>query len=315
MALPLKPPLLPQLSRSAKTLPGGGGWCYEPKWDGFRTIAFVDGDDVYLQSRNGKPMRRYFPELSFPAGRYVLDGEIVLFDEEGRQDFDALGQRIHPAESRINMLAEQTPTKFIAFDLLADGDETLLELPQSERRARLEAHVADPVDLTPTTGDPEDAEEWLRGTGEGVIAKQRDAPYLPGERVGMVKIKRVRTIDAVVIGWRPGKEEGTVGSLILALYDDAGELRPVGHTSGLSAKEKRDLPARLAPYETGERGHGDPSRWASERELEWIALRPELVVEVTFDHTSNNRIRHGTKLVRWRDDKPPAECRFEQLTQ
>jgi ATP-dependent DNA ligase len=315
MTLPLTPPLLPQLSRSAKTLPTGAGWCYEPKWDGFRTIAFVDGGDVYLQSRNGKPMRRYFPELSFPAGRYVLDGEIVLFDEEGRQDFDALGQRIHPAESRINMLAEQTPTKFIAFDLLAEDDETLLELPQSERRGRLEALVADPVDLTPTTAEPEDAEEWLRGTGEGVIAKQRDAPYRPGERVGMVKIKRVRTIDAVVVGWRPGKEEGTVGSLILALYDDAGEIRVVGHTSGLSAKEKRELPAKLAPYETGERGHGDPSRWASDRELEWISLRPELVVEVTFDHTSNNRIRHGTKLVRWRDDKPPAECRFEQLSQ
>jgi ATP-dependent DNA ligase len=315
MTLPLTPPLLPQLSRSAKTLPTGAGWCYEPKWDGFRTIAFVDGGDVYLQSRNGKPMRRYFPELAFPAGRYVLDGEIVLFDEEGRQDFDALGQRIHPAESRINMLAEQTPTKFIAFDLLAEDDETLLELPQGERRSRLEALVADPVDLTPTTAEPEDAEEWLRGTGEGVIAKQRDAPYRPGERVGMVKIKRVRTIDAVVVGWRPGKEEGTVGSLILALYDDAGEIRVVGHTSGLSAKEKRELPARLAPYETGERGHGDPSRWASDRELEWISLRPELVVEVTFDHTSNNRIRHGTKLVRWREDKPPAECRFEQLTQ
>jgi ATP-dependent DNA ligase len=315
MTLPLSPPLLPQLSRSAKTLPTGGGWCYEPKWDGFRTIAFVDGGDVHLQSRNGKPMRRYFPELDFPEGRYVLDGEIVLFDEDGRQDFDALGQRIHPAESRINMLAEQTPTKFIAFDLLAEGDEVLLELPQGERRSRLEALVAAPVDLTPATSEPDSAEEWLRGTGEGVIAKQVDAPYRPGERVGMVKIKRVRTIDAVVVGWRPGKEEGTVGSLILALYDEAGEIRVVGHTSGLSAKEKRALPARLAPYETGERGHGDPSRWASDRELEWVSLRPELVVEVTFDHTSNNRIRHGTKLVRWREDKPPAECRFEQLAQ
>jgi ATP-dependent DNA ligase len=315
MTLPLAPPLLPQLSRSAKTLPTGGGWCYEPKWDGFRTIAFVDGGDVYLQSRNGKPMRRYFPELSFPDGRYVFDGEIVLFDADGRQDFDSLGQRIHPAESRIRMLAEQTPTKFIAFDLLAHDDETLLELPQHERRARLEALVADPVDLTPATGEPGDAEEWLRGTGEGVIAKQVEAPYRPGERVGMVKIKRVRTIDAVVVGWRPGKEEGTVGSLILALYDEGGDIRVVGHTSGLSAKEKRALPAKLAPYETGERGQGDPSRWAADRELEWISLRPELVVEVTFDHTSNNRIRHGTKLVRWREDKPPRECRFEQLAQ
>src|SRR3954464_8546175 len=154
MALPLTPPLLPQLARPAKTLPAGDGWSYEPKWDGFRAIAFVDGEDVYLQSRSGKPLRRYFPELEFPAGRYVLDGEIVLFDAAGRQDFDALGQRIHPAESRIAMLAEQTPTRFIAFDLLAHDDESLLELPQRERRARLEAVVAAPVDLTPCTSVP-----------------------------------------------------------------------------------------------------------------------------------------------------------------
>jgi ATP-dependent DNA ligase len=311
MALPLRPPVLPQLARPRKTLPTGEGWVYEPKWDGFRALAFVDGDDVYLQSRNGRPLSRYFPELKFPQGRYILDGEIVLFDDQGRQDFDALGQRIHPAESRINMLAEQTPTRFIAFDLLARDDETLLELPQAERRDLLEQIVEKPVDLCPATTDPDEAEPWLEGS-EGVIAKRQEAPYKPGERVGMVKVKRVRTIDAVVIGWRPGKEEGTVGSLILALYDD-GELRPVGHTSGFSAKQKRELPATLAPYETGERGQGDPSRWANDRELEWIAMRPELVVEVTFDHTSNDRIRHGTKIVRWRDDKDPRDCKFEQL--
>jgi ATP-dependent DNA ligase len=312
MTLPLAPPVLPQLARSAKTLPAGEAWSYEPKWDGFRSIAFVDGDDVYLQSRNGKPLRRYFPELSFPAGRYVIDGEIVLFDEQGRQDFDALGERIHPADSRIRMLAEKTPTRFIAFDVLAIGDEVLLALPQSERRARLESLVAKPVDLTPTTTDPEAAQEWLQGA-EGVVAKEQGAPYLPGERKGMMKIKRVRTIDAVVMGWRPGKEEGTVGSFILGLYNDDGRLHPVGHTSGFSAKEKRELPARLAPYETGKRGMGDPSRWANDRELEWIELRPELVVEVTFDHTSNNRIRHGAKILRWREDKPPTECLKEQL--
>ena len=311
MALPIAPPLLPQLSRSAKTLPAGDGWSYEPKWDGFRAIAFVDGADVYLQSRNGRPLRRYFPELEFPEGRYVLDGEIVLFDERGRQDFDALGQRVHPAESRIRMLAEQTPTRYVAFDLLADDGEVLLELPYRERRRRLEGRVAKPVDLTPCTDDPEAAGEWLHGA-EGVIAKRQDAQYLPGERKGMAKIKRVRTIDAVVLGWRPGKEEGTVGALILGLYD-GGELRVVGHCSGLSAKEKRELPAKLAPYETGERGMGDPSRWASDRELEWIALRPELVVEVTFDHVSNDRIRHGTKLSRWREDKDPRDCRTDQL--
>jgi ATP-dependent DNA ligase len=314
MALPLSPPVLPQLARPAKTLPTGDGWVYEPKWDGFRTLAFVDGDDVYLQSRSGKPMRRYFPELTFPRGRYVLDGEVVLFDGEGRQDFDALGQRIHPAESRIRMLAEQTPTKFIAFDLLAVDDETLLELPQAERRERLQTIVEAPVELTPATEDPEEAQPWLQNA-EGVIAKRQDARYCPGERVGMAKIKRVRTIDAVVMGWRPGKEPDTVGSLILGLHDDAGKLRVVGHTSGLNAKQKRELVAELQPYETGERGMGDPSRWNNERELEWIELRPELVVEVTFDHTSNERIRHGTKILRWRDDKAPADCRMDQLRQ
>src|SRR5918994_2283294 len=163
MTLPLKPPVLPQLAKTAKTLPTGGGWVYEPKWDGFRAIAFVDGADVYLQSRSGRPLTRYFPELRFPDGRYVLDGEIVLFDEHGRQDFDALGQRIHPAESRIRMLAEQTPTRFIAFDLLAEGDELLLDLPQHERRKRLEKLVDSPVDLTPVVFDQDAALEWLQG--------------------------------------------------------------------------------------------------------------------------------------------------------
>jgi ATP-dependent DNA ligase len=210
------------------------------------------------------------------------------------------------------MLAEQTPTRFIAFDLLAYGDESLLELPQASRRDRLEEMITPPLDLTPATETPDEAQPWLEGA-EGVIAKRQDAPYRPGERVGMSKIKRVRTIDAVVMGWRPGKEEGTVGSLILGLHDADGELRVVGHTSGFKAKEKRELPAKLAPYETGRRGMGDPSRWNNERELEWIDMRPELVVEVTFDHTSNDRIRHGTKILRWRDDKAPSDCLMEQL--
>jgi ATP-dependent DNA ligase len=314
VALPLSPPVLPQLAKTARTLPTGDGWVYEPKWDGFRAIAYVDGDAVHLQSRNGKPLTRYFPELVFPAGRYVLDGEIVLFDAEGRQDFDALGQRIHPAASRVAMLAEQTPTRFVAFDLLARDDDVLLERPQAERRALLAALVESPVDLTPCTADPAEAEPWLHGA-EGVIAKRQDARYCPGERVGMTKIKRVRTIDAVVMGWRPGKEEGTLGSVIIGLYDEHGKLRVVGHSSGFGAKEKRELPARLAPYETGERGAGEPSRWNNERELEWVALRPELVIEVTFDHVSNDRIRHGTKIKRWRDDKPPEACTTDQLLQ
>ena len=312
MALPLSPPVLPQLAKTARALPTGEGWVYEPKWDGFRAIAFVDGGEVHLQSRNGRPLTRYFPELAFPEGRYVLDGEIVLFDADGGQDFDALGQRIHPAASRIAMLAEKTPTRFIAFDLLARDDEILFALPQAERRELLAAVVDKPVDLTPATEDPDEAQPWLQHA-EGVIAKRQDAPYKPGERVGMTKIKRVRTIDAVVMGWRPGKEENTLGSLILGLYDEAGRLRVVGHSSGFKAAEKRELPGRLAPYETGERGMGDPSRWNNERELEWVALRPELVVEVTFDHVSNGRIRHGTKVSRWRDDKDPKECLFAQL--
>jgi ATP-dependent DNA ligase len=314
MALPLNPPVPPQLARSRARVPEGDGWAYEPKWDGFRAVAFVDGDEVYLQSRNGKGLRRYFPELVFPTGRYVLDGEIVIFGDNGVQLFDALGQRIHPAKTRIDMLAEQTPARFIAFDVLARDDEVFLDLPFERRRAELERTVDAPVDLTPWSHDPADAEPWLRGA-EGVIAKELAAPYRPGERTGMVKIKRVRTIDAVVRGWRPGKEEGTVGSLILSLYDQAGELREVGHTSGFKAAEKRALVDRLTPYETGNTGTGEPSRWASDRELEWREVRPELVVEVTFDHVSEGRIRHGAKIQRWREDKDPRECSIAQLEQ
>jgi ATP-dependent DNA ligase len=308
----LQPPIAPQLALSRKTLPEGQGWAYEPKWDGFRAIAFVDGPEVYLQSRNGRPLSRYFPELRFPAGRYVLDGEIVIQGTGGRQSFDLLGQRIHPATSRIERLARETPAMFIAFDLLAIDDEICLERPYGERRARLEDVVAAPVQLTPTVRTPEEAQQWLRDA-EGVIAKELDAPYRPGERRGMVKVKRVRTIDAVVMGWRPGKEPGTVGALILGLYDQAGELHVVGHSSGFSAAEKRALVERLRPYETGERGTGEPSRWSAGRDLEWVSLRPELVVEVTFDHVSEGRIRHGTKVQRWRDDKSPEDCLLEQL--
>ena len=201
---------------------------------------------------------------------------------------------------------------FVAFDLLARSGEVLMELPFAERREKLEMLVADPVQLTPCTRERAKAEPWLQ-TREGVIAKELAASYRPGERKGMVKIKRVRTIDAVVMGWRPGKAEGTVGSLILGLYE-GDDLRGVGHTSGFSAKEKKTLVETLRPFETGQRGTADPSRWANDRELEWIALRPELVVEVTFDHTSGRRIRHGAKVIRWRDDKPPRECGIEQLS-
>jgi ATP-dependent DNA ligase len=312
VALPLKSPLLPQLARSRASLPQGDGWAYEPKWDGFRAIAFVDGDEVELQSRNGRDLTRYFPELRFAAGRYVLDGEIVIHGESGRQEFDLLGQRIHPAASRVALLAEETPAVFIAFDVLARDDDVLMELPYLERRAALEGIVEAPVELTPMVRTPAEAERWLQ-EAEGVIAKEAAAVYRPGERVGMVKIKRVRTIDAVVLGWRPGKAENTVGALILGLYGEDGRLREVGHSSGFTAKEKRELVGKLAPYETGERGSGEPSRWSMGRDLEWVMVRPELVVEVTFDHASGGRIRHGAKVQRWREDKPPRECLTAQL--
>jgi ATP-dependent DNA ligase len=313
-SLPLKPPVQPQLARSRAGLPTGEEWSYEPKYDGFRAIVFVDGEPTMIQSRGGKPLQRYFPELRFPPGRYVVDGEIVIDDPDGGQDFDALQNRIHPAKSRIDMLAEQTPAHYVAFDLLAFEDESWLEKPFEERRAKLEQLAPGELTVTPLTRDPAEAEPWLR-SGEGVVAKDLRSHYRPGERVGMAKIKRVRTIDAVVVGWRPGKEPDTVGSLILGLYDEAGKLHVVGHSSGLKAAEKRSLVGKLAPYETGERGHGDPSRWQSERELEWISLRPELVVEVTFDHTSGGRIRHGTKILRWREDKAPLDCKLEQMSQ
>jgi ATP-dependent DNA ligase len=311
VALPLKPVLKPQLAKSRASLPEGDGWAYEPKYDGFRAIAFVDDDAVTLQSRGGRPLRRYFPELRFMPGRFVLDGEIIIGDPEGLQDFDLLQQRLHPAESRVRKLAEEMPARYVAFDLLAHDDEVLFEQPFAERRAALAALVDEPVLLAPSTRHREQADPWLRGA-EGVIAKELDAAYLPGERRGMVKVKRLRTIDCVVVGWRPGKEEGTVGSLILGLYD-GGELREVGHTSGFRAREKRELVARLAPFETGERGSAEPSRWTAGRDLEWVLLRPELVVEVSFDHASSGRIRHGAKLLRWREDKAPRECTFDQL--
>jgi ATP-dependent DNA ligase len=308
MSLPISPPLSPQLARSRTSLPEGDGWAYEPKFDGFRAVAFVDGDDVVIKSRNGKPLDRYFPEVvaSLPEGRYVLDGEIVA------ASFDTLGQRIHPAKSRIERLSVETPARLIAFDLLALDDDSLLDLPYRSRREQLEAAALPGIELAPVVWTADDARPWL-DTEEGVIAKEADAPYAPGERTGMVKIKRVRTIDAVVVGWRPGKAEGTLGAIILGLYTPDGTLRVVGHSSGFSAKEKRELPDRLAPFENGERGAGEPSRWASAKDLEWIGLRPELVVEITFDHISDNRIRHGAKVQRWRDDKQPSECTTDQL--
>jgi ATP-dependent DNA ligase len=280
--------------------------------DGFRAIVFVDGDDAYIQSRGAKSLGRYFPELSFPPGRYVLDGELVIRDGDGELEFDALQMRIHPAESRINLLAKEIPATYVAFDLLAEGDEALLDAPLRERRSRLEALAErNGIELSELSPDPARAEEWMRTT-EGAMAKELDAPYEAGKRRGMAKVKREREIDCVVLGWRPGKVEGTVGSLILGLYD-GDDLRPVGHISGFTAAEKRSLRDLLAPLETGEHGSGEPSRWTGGRDLEWVALRPELVIEVGYDHASTGRIRHGARFLRFRDDKDPRECRFELL--
>ena len=317
MTLALAPPLKPQLAISRRELPEGDRYRYEIKLDGFRCLAFVDGAEIYLQSRNGKPLGRYFPELLLPAGRYVLDGEIVVRGADRREDFDALGQRIHPAASRIERLSLETPAAYVAFDLLARGENSLLEASFDERRAGLEELLGGeefapaPVELMPSVASVAEAARWLE-RAEGAIAKERTAPYRPGERKGMAKVKRVRTIDAVVVGWRPGKEKDTVGALILGLYD-GDRLRVVGHCSGLSTAEKRRLVGFLEPFQSGERGSADPSRWSAGKDLEWIGLRPELVVEIDFDHVSAGRIRHGARLRRWREDRSASECSYEQL--
>jgi len=314
VTLPLKPPIKPQLALTRKELPRGEEWAYEQKLDGFRAIVFVDGEDAYIQSRGGKDLTRYFPEMSFATGRYVLDGELIIRDAAGNLEFDALQERIHPAESRIALLSKEIPADYIAFDLLAEKDEALLETPFGERRGRLESLAEKiSVELSKLSPDPERAEEWLRKT-EGTMAKQLDALYLPGKRKGMAKVKREREIDCVVMGWRPGKEEGTVGSLILGLY--AGDdLRSVGHISGFSMEVKRSMRTLLAPLETGDSGTAEPSRWTGGRDLEWVALRPELVIEVGYDHAAAGRIRHGARFRRFRDDKDPAECTFDLLDQ
>ncbi|HWY19160.1 MAG TPA: ATP-dependent DNA ligase [Solirubrobacteraceae bacterium] len=315
--LALTPPIKPQLALSRRQLPVGEDYVYEVKLDGFRCLAFVDGEEVFLQSRSAKPLGRYFPELMLPSGRYVLDGEIVVRDADGHEDFDALGQRIHPAASRIERLSRETPAVYVVFDLLAREDESLLERPLVQRRAALQRLLAGerfagaPVELMRTVATAREAQPWLEHA-EGAIAKELSASYRPGERKGTFKVKRVRTIDTVLVGWRPGKEQGTVGALILGLYDGP-DLRVVGHCSGLTAADKRRLIGFLAPYESGERGTADPSRWSSGKDLEWVGLRPELVIEIDFDHVSAGRIRHGARLRRWRDDKPPHECTYDQL--
>lgn len=332
MDLPVVPPLTPMEARSVPALPEGPGWQYEPKWDGFRALGFRDRDEVVLSSRGDLPLARYFPEVvealrTLDLPRVVLDGEIVVFTPDRRAlDFDALLQRIHPAASRVQRLSRETPASFVAFDLLAVGGEDLRARPLAERRARLEEVVGTacpPLYLSPATTDRELAMAWLdrfivQGL-DGVVAKRLDTPYRAGERA-MLKVKRERTADCVVLGfrWAKGQPERAVGSLLLGLYDDAGRLWQVGFTSGFTREARRQLLEVLAPYREG-RSAGPPpgqapqSRWARGRDLSYERLRPELVCEVAFDQVTGHRIRHGGRFLRWRPDKPARRCTLDQL--
>jgi ATP-dependent DNA ligase len=336
MALPVKPPIAPMLAKLQPEIPREEGWRYEPKWDGFRTIVFRDGQDIRLASRDHKPMNRYFPELeaallkALPA-RVVVDGEIVLAGADGRLDFDALQQRIHPAASRVKMLSEQTPVSFVAFDLLGLGTRDLRRTPLSEQRSELEKlfQVTEGVPgsggtqilLTPQTDDPDEAAVWFdafEGLGlDGIIAKKADLLYTPGQRA-MVKVKHRRTADVVVGGYRLSKAGDGIGSLLLGLYDDAGVLHFVGHTSSFKAPERREILAMLRTIEKGEgfgrgRTPGEPSRWSSGKELTWYDVEPRLVCEVSYDFMQGDRFRHAATFIRWRDDKKPRECTFDQV--
>jgi ATP-dependent DNA ligase len=345
MRLPVMPPVDPMLARPAEALPEGSGWLFEPKWDGFRALAFRDGEEIYLQSRDQRPLDRYFPELAEPLrgslpSRCVLDGEIVIASD-GALDFEALLLRIHPAASRVAMLAERSPASFVAWDLLSIGDESLMGNPQVERRRRLETALAGtrpPVHLTPMTEDRALALDWFarfEGAGlDGVIAKEAAAVYEPGKR-RMVKVKHVRTADCVVAGFRWHKNgPGThVGSLILGLYDEGGALHHVGVTSSFSWPRRAELAEELTPLrvdaltdhpwrewasgpaESGsaERMPGATSRWNRGRDLSWEPLRLELVCEVAYDHLQGDRFRHATTFRRWRPDKAPTQCRYDQL--
>jgi ATP-dependent DNA ligase len=344
--LPFDPPLEPMLAKPSDGLPTDDGWLFEPKWDGFRAIVFRDGDEVYTQSRDLKPLDRYFPELADPLrgalpDRCILDGEVVI-ERDGELQFESLLLRIHPAASRVRMLAAESPASFVAWDLLAIDDEDLRAVAQGERRARLEtalAGVEPPVHLTPATTDRALAEDWFHrfeGAGlDGVIAKRLSDKYQPGKRA-MLKIKHQRTADCVVAGFRWHKNgPGThVGSLLLGLYDDAGTLHHVGVTSSFTWDRRAAVLKELEPLrenaldghpwgewadwaaaaeEAGQRLPGATSRWNRGKDLSWEPLRAELVCEVAYDHLQGDRFRHGTTFKRWRPDKQPSDCRYDQL--
>jgi len=331
MNLPIQPPYPPMEARTVEHIPAGDEWQYEPKWDGFRCLVFRDGGDVYIQSKAEKPLGRYFPEveaavLALRATRFVLDGEIVI-PIGGVLSFEELLHRIHPAASRVQKLSREHPAMVLVFDMLADDGKNLAELPLRERRARLESFAEKnlsregDVRLSPATTDIATANEWLtsvRGGLDGVIAKRLDLPYQSGERTGMQKIKRLRTADCVVGGFRYGANSKQVGSMLLGLYDDEGLLHHVGFTSGIKAADRAALTNKLEkhirePGFTG-RAPGGPSRWSTERSEQWIPLAPDLVVEVQYDHFSEGRFRHGTRFLRWRPDKDSQQCTFEQVT-
>jgi ATP-dependent DNA ligase len=345
MDLPVLPPVKPMLAKTATKLPTGEDFFYEPKWDGFRCIVFRDGDEVELGSRNERPLTRYFPEVvaavkaNLPE-KCVIDGEIVV-PRGDRLHFEDLLQRIHPAESRINLLAEQTPASFVAFDLLALGDESLLEVPFAERQARLRTTldgVEPPVYLTAISRDVATAERWFEtfeGAGlDGVVAKAADLPYGPDQRL-MTKVKHVRTADCVVAGFRWHKSGPIVGSLLLGLYNDAGDLQHIGVAASFPMARRAELVEELAPYRenalanhpwqgwanaqteaNGEGEHRMPgavSRWNAGKDLSWVPLRPELVVEIKYDQLEGRRLRHTGQFLRWRTDREPLSCTYDQL--
>lgn len=330
--LPVQPPLEPMLAKAQTKVPADAGvWSYEPKWDGFRALVFRDGEEVVLQSRNGKELGRYFPELLDAlrdeiAERCVLDGEVVVPREIGgriRLDWESLSQRIHPAASRIKLLAEQTPAHFIGFDALAIGDTSLLNEPFRNRREALAQAVTEKrwCHVTRTTEDPDLGTQWLKtfeGAGlDGVIAKKLDGPYVPGKRE-MVKVKHARDADCVAIGFRIHKSGEGVGSILLGLYRDDGELQMVGGAASFTAKDRLKLLADLEPLQEGDERDGEPSRWNSAADKRWIPVRPEKVCEVAYDQMEGNtvhgqRFRHAVKFVRWRPDRDPRSCTFDQL--
>jgi ATP-dependent DNA ligase len=326
----LKPPLPPMEARSVEEIPTGGGWQYEPKWDGFRCIAFRDGEQIFLQSKAGQPLARYFPDIvgalvTLSEGQIVLDGELVV-PVSGALSFDELQLRLHPAASRVQKLAKAHPAIYIVFDLLAANGRVYLQRPLRERRSLLEKFArsnfkyAKNLRLSPATTDDTIAAGWFKKAGrdlDGIVAKQLDAPYASGERTAMVKVKQIRTADCVVGGFRYARASRVIGSLLLGLYGDDGLLHHVGFTSAFKASERRELTKKFEalkkpPGFTGS-APGGPSRWSTDRTSEWEAVDPRVVVEVAYDHFTGGRFRHGTKLLRWRSDKKPRQCTMDQV--